>query len=237
MRPVGLLREDTLGHERMEMRVHVQRRPAALNRRDRPGAAPNPQPARPALLETEQRPHEHPQHGAAEAVVVSQPIAEPKWERQHPLANRQAAEYAVDQVRGALAHAPAAARPADVPLARKCDENLSRTAVTPESRKASRHRATGQELAQVPFHEARQPLPAAARARLGEKGLEVLAHHAVQDGLLGLAAHVGLPPTAALSRVCARTAGRPRPPGGETLCDRIHRHRARRPCGVSTNDG
>ncbi len=59
----------------------------------------------------EQRPHEHPQHGAAEAVVVGQPIAQPDGERQDPLANRQAAEHAVDQVRGALAHAPAAACP------------------------------------------------------------------------------------------------------------------------------
>ena len=118
LRTVALLREDALGHEGVEMGVHVQRRPAALNRRHRPGAAPNPQHRRPALLESEQRPHEHAQHGAAEAMILSQPIAQPEWERQHPLANRQAAEYAVDQVCGALAHAPAAARRTDVPLAR-----------------------------------------------------------------------------------------------------------------------
>ena len=157
LRPVALLREDALGHERVEMWVHVQRRPAALNRRHRPGAAPNPQHPRPALLEPEQRPHEHPQHGAAEAVIVGQPIAQPEGERQDPLANRQAAEHAVDQVRGTLAHAPAAARRADAPLAREGDEDLSRTAVAPEAREATRHHATGQELAQLAFDEARQP--------------------------------------------------------------------------------
>ena len=106
-------------------------------------------------LRSRRRPHEHPQHGAAEAVIVGQPIAQPEWERQDPLANRQAAEHAVDQVRGALAHAPAAARRADAPLAGKGDENLSRTAVAPEARKAARHHATGEELAQLALHEAR----------------------------------------------------------------------------------
>ncbi|HSP98984.1 MAG TPA: hypothetical protein VL049_17315 [Candidatus Dormibacteraeota bacterium] len=71
----------------------------------------------------------------------------------------------------------------------------------------ARHHAAGEKLAQLPLHEARQPLPAAALARLGEKGLEVLADDAVQDALLGLAAHVGVAPAAALSRVGARPAG------------------------------
>jgi hypothetical protein len=50
-----------------------------------------------------------------------------------------------------------------------------------------RHHAAGQELAQLAFHEPRQALAAAAQARLGQKGLEMLAHHLVQDGALGLA--------------------------------------------------
>ena len=191
------------------MNVGVQRRPAALNRRHRPAAAPNPQHPRPALLETEQRAHEHPQHGAAETVVVGQPIAQPEWERQHPLAHRQAAEHAVDKVRGELAHAPAAARRTDAPLARKCDEHLSRTAVAPEARKAARHHAAGQELAQLALHEPRQALAAAAQARLGQKGFEMLAHHLVQDG----APRAGAGRRCATPRIRATAAA----PGREAL--------------------
>ena len=128
------------------------------------------------------------------------------------------------------------ARRADAPLAGKGDEDLSRTAVAPEAREAARHRATGEELAQLALDEARHPVAAAALARLGQEGLEVVAHDTVQHGLLGLTAHVRLPPAAELSRVRARTASRP-PPRGETLRDRIHRRWARRPSGVSTNDG
>jgi hypothetical protein len=65
----------------------------------------------------------------------------------------------------------------------------------------------GEELAQLPFDEARQSLAAAALARLGQKGFQVLADDTVQDGLLGLAAHGGLAPAAARSGVGVRTAG------------------------------
>jgi len=55
--------------------------------------------------------------------------------------------------------------------------------------KAARHHPAGEKLAQLPFHEARQALTA-AQTCFGEKRLEVLAHHLVQDGLLGPAADV-----------------------------------------------
>ena len=99
--------------------------------------------------ETPQRPPRPLQHGAAEAVIVGQPIAQPEGERQNPLAHRQAAEHAVDEVRGELAHAPAAARRTDAPLAREGDEDLSRAAVAAKARKPARHHPAGQELAQA----------------------------------------------------------------------------------------
>ena len=40
------------------------------------------------------------------------------------------------------------------------------------------------------------PSPPPRCARLGEKGLEVLAHHALQDAVLGVAAHAGVPAAA-----------------------------------------
>ncbi len=52
-------------------------------------------------------------------------------------------------------------------------------------------------LFSISFHELRQAL-AAVQTRLGQKGLEVLADHLVQDGALGLAADV---------RVLPRTSG------------------------------
>ena len=67
------------------------------------------------------------------------------------------------------------------------DQNLARAAVAAKARKTARHHAAGEELAQLPFDEARQPLSAAAFVRLGQEGFEVLAHHAARDALLGLA--------------------------------------------------
>ena len=190
------------------MDVGVQRRPAALNCRHRPGTPADPQRPRPALLEPEQRPHEHPEHGAAEAVVVGQPIPQPEGERQHPLAHRQAAKDTVDQVCGERAHAPTAARRTDPPLARKGHQNLSRTAVAPEAGKAPCHDSTGHQLPQLALDEARQAVATAPLAGFGQEGLQVLADDTVQDALFRLAAHVCPPPAAELAREPARAAGR-----------------------------
>ena len=77
------------------------------------------------------------------------------------------------------------------------DQDLAPAAVTPKTREAPAHRTAGQELAQFPFHEARQALTA-AQARLEEKRLEVFANHLMQDALLGMASDVC---------VLSRTAG------------------------------
>ncbi|MFN8642202.1 MAG: hypothetical protein U0802_11280 [Candidatus Binatia bacterium] len=61
---------------------------------------------------------------------------------------------------------------------------------------AVRHGAAAEEGAQLLLDEARQPRAATARADLGEEGLEVLAHHALQHAVLGMAAHAGVPAAA-----------------------------------------
>ena len=65
-----------------------------------------------------------------------------------------------------------------------------------EAGEAAGHDAAAEEGAQLALDEARQPLAAAAPPRLGEKGLEVLADHALQDAVLGVAAHAGVPAAA-----------------------------------------
>ena len=65
---------------------------------------------RPPPLEGEQGAHEHVQHGAAEPMIVGERVAQPMRKRQHPLADAQIAEDAVDKVGVERAHAPATAR-------------------------------------------------------------------------------------------------------------------------------
>ncbi len=80
-----------------------------------------------------------------------------------------------------------------------------RAVAAAKARETARHGATGQELAQLALDKARNPLTAAALARLGEKGLEVLADHSVQQTLLRLAPHVRLTPATEFPRVPVRT--------------------------------
>ncbi len=172
------------------MDVGVQGRADALDPGHCPAATPNAQQPPPALLESEQRPCEHPQDGTAQAVVVDEPIAQSVRERQHPLPNWQAAEHAVDEVSGQLTHATAAARRADAALAGEGDQDLPRATVAAKASKAPRHRAAGEQLEQLTFDEPRQALAATAQARLGQEGFEVLSNHLVQGRLNGLAADV-----------------------------------------------
>jgi hypothetical protein len=183
--------EHALGHQSVKVDVGGERRAAPLNGRHGTTAALNALLARPAPLEGEQCAHEHGQHGAAEAVIVGEPVAQPVRQCQHPLADGQTAKDAVDEVGGERTHAPPAAGWAEPPpLAGKRDQNLTLAAGAAKARKAARHQAAGEKLAQFPFHESRQALTAAAQTCFGEKRLEVLADHLVQDGLLGPAADV-----------------------------------------------
>jgi hypothetical protein len=134
----------------------------------------------------------------AQRRVVGERVAQPMRQGQHPLAHRQVAEDAVGQVRGEHRHAPAAAGGANPPPpAGEGDQDLARAAAAAEAGEAAGHDAAAQKGAQLALDEARQPRAAAALTGLGEKGLEVLAHHALQNAALGVAAHAGGPAAAA----------------------------------------
>jgi hypothetical protein len=202
------------------MDVGVERRSAPLNGGYGTTAAVDPLLARPAPLEGEHGAHEHGQHGAAETMIVGDPIAQPVRQGQHPLADGQPAEDAVDEVGGERTHpSPAAGRAEAASLAGERDQNLTLATGAAKARKAARHHAAGEKLAQLPFHEARQALTAAAQSRLGEKRLEVLAHHLMQDGFLGPAANEGM----------VRSAERGVPGCRKLLGGDIIRRRARGP--------
>jgi hypothetical protein len=63
-------------------------------------------------------------------------------------------------------------------------------AVAAESGEAARHDAAGEKLPKLPLDEGGQALAAAARPRLLEEALKLLAENAVEDAVLGAPAHV-----------------------------------------------
>lgn len=93
--------------------------------------------------------------------------------------------------------------------------------VAPKAGEAVCQNATGEKLAQFPLDEERQPGATAALARLGEKGLEMLADHTVQNGVLGLPAHVRTTCAPAPSCVHSLKSANRRPIGGDRFSQRI----------------
>ena len=90
-----------------------------------------------------------------------------------------------------LSHSSAATRRTKAAsLAGKRHEKLVMAIGAAEARKAAGQDAAGQELPHFVLDKLWQAFTIAAQARLGEKGLEVLAHHLVQDGVLRAVADV-----------------------------------------------
>ena len=190
---LGILDEHALRGECVEMDVGIQRRPKPLDGRDGAAdAAGNPAPRGAAPLEARARRER------------TRPA--PHGRDDDPRPARSAAGTAASAPTGAPAGRRARRRP-DAPPARPCaGRNTtgrspalctkrrpgSRAAVrAPKAREAARQDTARQELAELTLDKARQPVPAAAQPRLGQKGFEVLAHHVVQDRVLGPAADVG----------------------------------------------
>jgi len=191
---IGAIREHALYHEGVEVHVGVQRGAEALDCRDG-GAAPvcHAAPARPPALEAEHGADEHGEHGAAEPMVPRERVAQPVRQRQHPLADRQPAEHAVDEMRRQFGHPPPTAGRAETPsLARERDQHLVEAVAAAKPREAAGHRAAGDELAQLPFHKPRHALTAAPPARLRQEALQVFADDRSQQALLGMAANIRL---------------------------------------------
>ncbi len=79
--------EHSLGHQRVKVDVRVERRAAALDRRYRSAAALDAILARPAALETQQRPRKDRENGAAKAMILNQLVTPSVRKRQNAIAD------------------------------------------------------------------------------------------------------------------------------------------------------
>jgi hypothetical protein len=95
----------------MEVNIRVQRRPEALDScHCSASTAANSPLRRSPTFEPKHRADKHTQHRTTQLMIPCERVAQSVRQRQHPLAHRQAAEHAIDEVRCQLGHAPAAAR-------------------------------------------------------------------------------------------------------------------------------
>ena len=172
----------------MKMYVQIQRAAKTLNNGHR-AAAPVHDPGRPRLApqEAEHRARERPHHRAAQVVIPGQPVAQAMRQAQDPLAHGHRWEHTVDQVRGALGHAPSAtARAIPAATTRKLDEPIQVAPGTTKPREAAGQPAAAEKGAELLLDEPRQPFAIAQVGGLCAKRLEVLADHLVQHTLRGV---------------------------------------------------
>jgi len=126
------------------------------------------------------------QHLAAQRLVEGEAVTKGEGERQHVLAYRNLGEDAVDQVRRGVGHAAGSAGRAESShLAGKGDQPLSTALLAADAEKAVGEDSTGEIGPELALDEAGND--AALVAGGGEEGLEVVLHHAVENGLLGCA--------------------------------------------------
>jgi len=163
--------------------VHVHGPAEALHARHHAGlSARQPLTPRLAAIGAAQRAHGDVQHGATQAVIVGEPVAQPVRDREDPLADRHVGrQHAIHEVCRALGHPPSAAARTDrAALAREGNQALERTVPAAYSREA-----VGQHPAAEEFSELVHDKPGEATAiRLcvygGEEIGEVCAHDAVE---------------------------------------------------------
>ncbi len=190
--PFGAAGVDAIEDERVEVEVQIQRVAEALHEGDGAALAAREPPllSRSAPERGEDRAHEDGEDQARKARVVGEAVAERKGQREHPLAHGHLGQHAVDEMGGRVGHAPAATGGAEAaPLAGKSDE-----AIVAAGLAAHAHEAVGEDsaleiAAELALDEARHG--ALALPRAGEEGFELLAHHRVEDRLLGMAGNVG----------------------------------------------
>jgi hypothetical protein len=77
------------------------------------------------------------EHVAHQRRVVGKPVAQRKWQREHPLPHGHLGQHAIDQMRGGVGHSAAAARGTEAPaLAREGDDAIETTAVAVHAHEA-----------------------------------------------------------------------------------------------------
>jgi hypothetical protein len=142
---------------------------------------------------SEKRPHEGAEHLARESRVVRTAVAE----REHPLADRDFGQNAINEVCREIRHAVAAATGAKAPaFAREGDEAVEAAIVAVQAQEAMGEDAAAQEGLELLLDEAGHGLFVRLRAR--QEGLELLLDDVVEEALFGAMSRVGAPCTAAL---------------------------------------
>ena len=143
-------------------------------------------------LYSRDRSHGASHHGAAEGVIPGQPVTEAVGQAQDPLAYRHRWEHPVDEMGGALGHAPPpTARTKPSPVAGKRYEPIEPTPRASKPREAAAGCPAPQEVAELLLNEVGQALAVAEIGRLRPKRLEVIAHHLMQNACCRLPRLVG----------------------------------------------
>ena len=174
--------------------VQVGRRPEALDQRDR--TIVGLLGLEPGLIEQEASVGAvtHLQHRRHELWLCRQQQAQrnrqPSLANPHPLAHRHMGDDVVDQMRGALRHAPRPARGAESSaLAAERDELVVAAIGAAQAQETVRQDAALKEGVELVLDELRQA-GAGGGLDLGKEGLGVLLHQAVQRALFGAVALV-----------------------------------------------
>ena len=184
----GVVRaEDPIGHDDVEVHKTPERRIETLHERDGARLAPR---ARNTLLPARDFLHED--APLRRQRVRSEREHAPNFvrRRQHPLPHRDVRQHVRHQVRGSVAHPPGRARRArSTAFARVRDDDFLAALRAHNAQKSVRQDAATQVPPKLFFHVPRQRF-AALFAHGGKEGFEVLAHDAMEHGVLRFAARV-----------------------------------------------
>ena len=175
------------------MDVQVQCAPETLQDGHRPASpVPHAGVARPTPEEPEDRAQGLPHDDPAEVVVPGQPVAEGVGQAEHPLPYWHAREHVINEIRGALGHAPPGTAGTEGPaVARKRDQTVEPAPGAAEPREPAGEGPTLQKAPKLPLYEAGQALPVPETRRLCSERLEMVAHHLVKHASDGLPRLVG----------------------------------------------
>jgi len=172
--------------------VQIQRGAETLGNRQ--AAAPsitNPEAARAAPLEAEQRTSEDREDGATQAVVPGEHEAEPVGQAEHPLADGHPWQDGVDSEGGALSHAAApTARAEPPPLAREGQEAIEPAALAAQAGEAVGQDPAREELAELVLDNPRQAGAVCPLGHVAKERVQMGAHDGVQCAALGRAGAV-----------------------------------------------
>src|SRR5437016_7082967 len=122
--------------------------------------------------------------------VVGQAVAQRKWNRQHPLPDRNHGKDVVDEMRGRLRHASSPTRrtPA-APAAGKRNKAVVPARIAVDTYKpAGRNNTAGQVVPELAFHKRRnRPLPFLLTS---EERFQLFGDDSIEDSCLGIARDV-----------------------------------------------